>query len=96
MGCVRGVDGEAGDDGVDGQRGGRGGAAGGDLPRGAGERFEADGGDVGRAAGNEPGDDLALGILYNTMAIGFLQAGALVQAQELVQEALAVYERAAQ
>ena len=42
-----------------------------------------------------PGDDLALGILYNTMAIGFMQAGALVQAQELAQEALAVYERAA-
>jgi DNA-binding CsgD family transcriptional regulator len=41
-----------------------------------------------------PGDDLALGILYNTMAIGFLQAGALVQAQELAQEALAVYARA--
>jgi DNA-binding CsgD family transcriptional regulator len=41
-----------------------------------------------------PGDDMALGILYNTMAIGFLQAGALVQAQELAQDALAVYERA--
>lgn len=41
-----------------------------------------------------PGDDLARGILYNTMAIAFLQAGALVQAQELAQEALAVYERA--
>jgi DNA-binding NarL/FixJ family response regulator len=41
-----------------------------------------------------PDDDLARGILYNTMAIGFVQAGALVQAQELAQEALAVYERA--
>jgi DNA-binding CsgD family transcriptional regulator len=41
-----------------------------------------------------PGDDMARGILYNTMAIGFLQAGALVQAQELAQEALTVYERA--
>jgi DNA-binding CsgD family transcriptional regulator len=41
-----------------------------------------------------PGDDMARGILYNTMAIGFLQAGALVQAQELAEEALAVYERA--
>jgi DNA-binding CsgD family transcriptional regulator/tetratricopeptide (TPR) repeat protein len=42
----------------------------------------------------EPGDDMARGILYNTMAIGFLQAGALLQAQELAEEALAVYERA--
>jgi ATP/maltotriose-dependent transcriptional regulator MalT len=41
-----------------------------------------------------PGDDMARGILYNTMAIGFLQAGALLQAQELAAEALAVYERA--
>jgi DNA-binding CsgD family transcriptional regulator len=41
-----------------------------------------------------PGDDMALGILYNTMAIGFLQAGALVQAQEVAREALALYERA--
>jgi DNA-binding CsgD family transcriptional regulator len=41
-----------------------------------------------------PGDEMARGILYNTMAIGFLQAGALVQAQELAQEALTVYERA--
>jgi DNA-binding CsgD family transcriptional regulator len=41
-----------------------------------------------------PGDDMARGILYNTMAIGFLQAGALVQAQALAEEALAVYERA--
>jgi len=40
------------------------------------------------------GDDIALGILYNTMAIGFLQAGALVQAQEVSREALALYERA--
>lgn len=41
-----------------------------------------------------PGDDMALGILYNTMVIGFLQAGALVQAQEVAREALALYERA--
>jgi ATP/maltotriose-dependent transcriptional regulator MalT len=41
-----------------------------------------------------PGDDLARGILYNTMAIGFLKAGALLQAQELAEEALAVYRRA--
>ena len=41
-----------------------------------------------------PGDDLGRGILYNSMAIGFLQAGALLQAQELAEEALAVYERA--
>ncbi|MDB6083237.1 MAG: alkS, partial [Gammaproteobacteria bacterium] len=41
-----------------------------------------------------PGDDMARGILYNTMAIGFLQAGALLQAQELAEEALALYERA--
>jgi DNA-binding CsgD family transcriptional regulator/tetratricopeptide (TPR) repeat protein len=41
-----------------------------------------------------PGDDVALGILYNTMAIGFLQAGALVQAQQIAREALALYERA--
>jgi len=41
-----------------------------------------------------PGDDIARGILCNTMAIGFLQAGALVQAQELAREALSLYERA--
>jgi DNA-binding CsgD family transcriptional regulator len=41
-----------------------------------------------------PGDDMALGILYNTMVIAFLQAGALVQAQEVAREALALYERA--
>jgi LuxR family transcriptional regulator, maltose regulon positive regulatory protein len=41
-----------------------------------------------------PGDELARGILYNTMAIGFLQAGALLQAQELAEDALAVYQRA--
>jgi DNA-binding CsgD family transcriptional regulator len=41
-----------------------------------------------------PGDDIALGILYNTMAIGFLQAGALVQALKVAREALALYERA--
>jgi DNA-binding NarL/FixJ family response regulator len=41
-----------------------------------------------------PGDDLARGILFNTMAIGFLQAGALLEAQEVAREALALYERA--
>jgi DNA-binding CsgD family transcriptional regulator len=41
-----------------------------------------------------PGDDVGRGILYNTMAIGFLQAGALLQAQQLAEEALTVYERA--
>lgn len=41
-----------------------------------------------------PGDELARGILYNTMAIGFLQAGALLQARQLAEEALAVYRRA--
>lgn len=41
-----------------------------------------------------PGDDLARGILYNTMAIGFMQADALLQAQQLAEEALAVYQRA--
>jgi DNA-binding CsgD family transcriptional regulator len=41
-----------------------------------------------------PGDDIALGILYNTMVIAFLQSGALVQAQEVAREALTLYERA--
>lgn len=41
-----------------------------------------------------PSDHLAKGILYNTMAIGFMQADALVQARELAQEALAAYQRA--
>ncbi len=41
-----------------------------------------------------PGDELARGILYNTMAIGYLQARALLQAEEFAAEALAVYERA--
>lgn len=41
-----------------------------------------------------PGDELARGILYNTMAIGFLQAGALLQAEEFATEALTVYRRA--
>jgi DNA-binding CsgD family transcriptional regulator len=41
-----------------------------------------------------PGDELARGILYNIMALGFLEAGALSQAQELADEALAVYRRA--
>jgi DNA-binding CsgD family transcriptional regulator len=40
-----------------------------------------------------PGDDMARGILYNTMAIGFLQAGALLQAQQFAEDALAAYRR---
>ena len=40
-----------------------------------------------------PGDDMARGILYNTMAIGYLQAGALLQAQQFAEESLAVYRR---
>jgi len=39
------------------------------------------------------GDDLARGLLYNTMAIAFLQAGALLQAKQLAEESLAAYER---
>jgi DNA-binding CsgD family transcriptional regulator len=39
------------------------------------------------------GDELARGVLYNTMAIGFLQIGALVQAKQLAEEAMAAYER---
>jgi DNA-binding CsgD family transcriptional regulator len=41
-----------------------------------------------------PEDLLARGLLYNTMAIGYLQAGALFRAKQLAEEALAVYERA--
>jgi len=41
-----------------------------------------------------PGDDIARGMLYNTMALAFLQAGALLQAQEFAEEALTLYERA--
>lgn len=40
------------------------------------------------------GDDLALGLLFNTMAIGFLQAGALLEAEQMAAEALAAYRRA--
>jgi DNA-binding CsgD family transcriptional regulator len=39
-------------------------------------------------------DELARGLLFNTMAIGFLQADALLEAGQLAEEALAVYERA--
>ena len=39
-------------------------------------------------------DDLVRGLLYNTMAIGYLQAGSLYRAKQLAQEALAAYERA--
>jgi DNA-binding CsgD family transcriptional regulator len=39
------------------------------------------------------GDELARGVLYNTMAVGFLQLGALVQAKQLAEEAMAAYER---
>jgi len=41
-----------------------------------------------------PKDHLARGLLYNTMAIGYLQAGALFRAKQLAEEALAAYERA--
>src|SRR5579859_163314 len=41
-----------------------------------------------------PGDELSRGLLYNSMAIGYLQADALVEARQLAQEALAAYERA--
>jgi DNA-binding CsgD family transcriptional regulator len=41
-----------------------------------------------------PGDVLARGVLYNSMAIGYLQAGALLQAGEFAEEALTMYERA--
>jgi DNA-binding CsgD family transcriptional regulator len=39
-------------------------------------------------------DHLARGILCNSMAIGFLQAGALFRAKQLSEEALAAYQRA--
>ena len=39
-------------------------------------------------------DHLARGILCNSMAIGFLQAGALFRAAQLSEEALAAYQRA--
>jgi DNA-binding CsgD family transcriptional regulator len=41
-----------------------------------------------------PGDELSRGLLYNSMAIGYLQADALVEARQLAEEALAAYERA--
>ena len=40
------------------------------------------------------GDHLAHGILYNTMAMGFLRSEALSQARQLAEEALAAYHRA--
>ena len=40
-----------------------------------------------------PSDALARGLLYNTMAIGFLQADALTEARQLALEALSVYDR---
>jgi DNA-binding CsgD family transcriptional regulator len=39
-------------------------------------------------------DHLARGILYNCMAIGFLQAGALFRTKQLAEEALLAYQRA--
>ena len=39
-------------------------------------------------------EEITRGMLYNTMALGFLRADALPQAQRLAEEALAVYERA--
>jgi len=40
-----------------------------------------------------PGDDLGRGLLFNTMAIGFLQADALLEAEKMAEEALAAYQR---
>jgi len=40
------------------------------------------------------GNELALGLLFNTMAIGFLQADALIEAEQMATEALAAYRRA--
>jgi ATP/maltotriose-dependent transcriptional regulator MalT len=39
-------------------------------------------------------DDLARGVIHNTMVIAYLQAGALVEARQLAGEAIADYERA--
>jgi DNA-binding CsgD family transcriptional regulator len=41
-----------------------------------------------------PGDELSRGLLYNSMAIGYLQADALIEARQLAEEALAAYGRA--
>jgi DNA-binding CsgD family transcriptional regulator len=38
-------------------------------------------------------DELARGLLLNTMAIGFMQADRLIEARQLAEEALAAYER---
>jgi DNA-binding CsgD family transcriptional regulator len=40
------------------------------------------------------GDDIALGLLYNSMAIGFLQSDSLVEAKRLAEESLAAYAAA--
>ena len=42
----------------------------------------------------EPGDELSRGLLFNSMAIGYLQADALTEARQLAEEALAAYESA--
>ncbi len=42
----------------------------------------------------DPGDELSRGLLYNSMAIGYLQADALTEAHQLALEALAAYESA--
>jgi ATP/maltotriose-dependent transcriptional regulator MalT len=42
----------------------------------------------------EPGDELSRGLLYNSMAIGYLQADALTEARQLAEEALVAYESA--
>ncbi len=39
-------------------------------------------------------DDIARGLLYNSMAIGFLQADSLAEAKRLAEESLAAYEAA--
>lgn len=49
----------------------------------------------GRLAGLFPAeDDMACGLLYNTMTITLVQGGLLRQAEELARESLAAYERA--
>jgi DNA-binding NarL/FixJ family response regulator len=41
-----------------------------------------------------PADDMARGLLYNTMAIALVQGGVLGQAEELARESLSAYQRA--
>jgi DNA-binding CsgD family transcriptional regulator len=41
-----------------------------------------------------PNDELSSGLLYNSMAIGYLQADAIIEARQLAEEALAAYQRA--